>query len=138
MTKKLMIVMKAIVSLFIVGLLLQPSSIAQAASSQRSKGGVEGTVADKFGARVTKASIKIESKRIKKEVTSDAEGRFQAELPAGVYKITVYSPGFESFMGKSVRVQAGQITTINTSLEVAAAGLCPKVKHKGKGIVICQ
>ena len=137
MNKKLLIILKAVAPVFVLGLLLQTIPTAQAESSKRQTGRVEGVVTDKFGARVTKASIKIEAGRIRKEIVSDDEGRFQIDLPVGLYRVTVYSPGFESFKSDEVKVQADNTTTINVPLTIAT-NPCPPVKHKGKGIVICQ
>lgn len=134
---KLLILMKAIATIFILCVLLQSIPTAQAKFSKRQTGRVEGVVTDKFGAHVTKASIKIEGKRVVKEIVSDEEGRFQIDLPAGLYRITVDSPGFESFKSNNVKVLADNTTTINAALAIAA-NPCPPVKHKGKGIVICQ
>ena len=129
--------MKIVAPIFILGLLLQTISTAQAEPSKRRTGRVEGVVTDKFGARVAKVAIKIESKRSKVEIVSDEEGRFQTDLPVGLYRITVYSPGFESFKSDDIKVQADNTTTINVALAIAS-NPCPPIKHKGKGIVICQ
>jgi hypothetical protein len=57
-------------------LLLQVSSIDESASSKRPAGKLEGVIVDPYDARIVKASIKIEGKRIKREIVSDEEGRF--------------------------------------------------------------
>ncbi|MDQ3818593.1 MAG: carboxypeptidase-like regulatory domain-containing protein [Acidobacteriota bacterium] len=138
MSRKLVIIIKAVAPIFILVLLLQTIPTAQAESSKRQTGRVEGVVTDRFGEHVTKATIKVEGKRIRKEIVSDEAGRFQTVLPEGLYRITVYSPGFESFKSDEVKVRADSTTTINFALKVVLAGPCPEVKHKGKGIVICQ
>lgn len=137
MVKKLLVVMKAVLPLLILSVLLQTIPTAQAKFTKRQTGKIEGFVTDKFGAHVTKAKIKIEGKRIKKEIVSDEEGRFQVDLPIGVYQNTVYSPGFELFKSDAIKVQADNTTTINVPLAIAT-NPCPPIKHKGKGIIVCQ
>lgn len=128
--------MKALAFVTCVLLLISPA--AQAASSGPSAGRVEGVVADQNDARVVNASVKVEGRRIRRELRTDEEGRFHVELPAGVYRVTVYSPGFGLFRQKGVRVQAGVTATVRVALKVAAAGPCPDAKRKGKGVVICM
>jgi hypothetical protein len=118
--------------------LLQASSIAQSASPKRLIGKLEGVVVDTNEARIVKASVKIEGRRIKREVISNEEGLFQVELPVGMYQITVYSPGFGVFQRKGVKVQANSTTKVEIPLKVAAVGPCPDAKSKGKGLVICM
>lgn len=129
---------KPIVLICVSLLFLQASSIAESASSKRPIGKIEGVIVDPYDARIVKASVKVKGKRIKREIVSDGEGRFQIELPVGIYQITIYSPGFGIFQQRNVKVLANSTTALNIPLKVAAVGPCPDAKHKGKGIVICM
>ena len=122
----------------ILGSLLQAGPVAQAKPLKRLTGTVEGIVVNRFDARIANASIKIENNRVKRTAPANGEGVFQIELPTGIYRITVYSPGFGLYRRESIKIRANNRTKLTIPLNVAAVGPCPKVKNKGKGIVICM
>lgn len=90
----------------------------QTHSETRASGKVQGVTRDFLGALVPKAVLVFESGDIKREVVSDESGRFQIELPAGVYQVTVTKLGiFDSFQRKNVKVRNGKTKKFDVALK---------------------
>src|SRR6266704_2555019 len=68
---------------------------------------IAGTVLDKNNARIAGATIKIENAQFKSKLQSSYEGKFEIELPAGEYQITVEKEGFHKFELSPFRANAG-------------------------------
>jgi len=80
---------------------------------------IVGVVLDKNDARIVDASVKIENKDYRRQLRSDDEGRFEVELPSGIYQITVQRQGFRKFQLPSFRANAGVQELVNIHMELA-------------------
>lgn len=78
-----------------------------------------GVVLDRNDALVAGATIRVSSGTFKRRVSSDGDGRFEMELPAGCYELTAEQPGFRKFRLSPFQVRAGARELINIHLEVA-------------------
>ena len=88
-------------------------------AGQTSNGTIVGTITDKTGAAVPKATVKVASEQygeVPRAVTTDAAGsyRFESLLP-GTYEVTVTAEGFDELKIRNVQVKG--------SLEVTASGV---------------
>ncbi|HEY0005752.1 MAG TPA: carboxypeptidase-like regulatory domain-containing protein [Pyrinomonadaceae bacterium] len=79
---------------------------------------ITGTVLDANQARVTDATIKIENARFSLKLQSNDEGKFEAELPAGTYRIIVRKDGFRRFELSPFRARANSSEQVSIRLEV--------------------
>ena len=81
-------------------------------------GMVEGVTSDFLGAVVPNAVLVFERGEFSREVESDEAGRFELELPAGAYRVTVKRFGiFDPFQRNGVRVRAGKTKKLNVVLK---------------------
>jgi hypothetical protein len=87
---------------------------------------VAGVVVDVNEARVVGASIRIENSDVVKAVRSNDEGRFEVEVPAGTYQMTVTQNGFKKFYLPRFRVGAGT-REVKIPLEVAPPKMPVKI-----------
>lgn len=90
------------------------------AQSQALNGQIEGVVTDSTGAVVPNASITVRNveKGNELQVTSDQSGIYRAPLlPLGLYRVTVESPNFKRLVREGITLSAGQVATVNLSLE---------------------
>lgn len=117
--------MKALKAIPMILLALVPFLIAFAEPSLSSPhaatlqtGRIIGVVLDANNARIVGATIKIKNARFNREVRSGEEGDFEAELPAGAYRITVEQPGFRRFELSSFRVNADVSQTVSVHMKV--------------------
>ncbi len=94
----------------------KPSQRLDAAQTSR----IVGVVLDKNDARIVNASVKIENKDYRRQLLSDDEGRFDIELPPGIYQITVQRQGFRKSKLSPFRANAGVQELVNIHMEVAA------------------
>ena len=78
---------------------------------------ITGVVLDRNDARVVGAVITIKNDGFIRRVRSDDEGRFELELPAGSYELSVEQPGFKTYK-RSLHAEAGATTQLNIHLEV--------------------
>jgi len=77
-----------------------------------------GVVLDKNNARIAGATIKIKNARFNRQLRSNDEGKFEIELPAGEYRITVEQEGFSKFELSPYRANAGVSESLNIRMEV--------------------
>jgi len=81
-------------------------------------GGVAGTIKDTSGATLAGAIVKLDPGQL--STTSDGQGQFAiANVPRGTYTATVSYVGFAPSTA-AIIVNAGQITRLNATLEVAS------------------
>src|SRR5579862_7829532 len=89
---------------------------------QAQQGGtISGTVSDQTGKAIPNASVELknESGGGARTVTSDAEGKFSAaDLAAGIYSLTVSSPGFSLSTRSGAQVSAGATQDVPITLSV--------------------
>src|SRR5579862_1983262 len=93
------------------------------AQAQTFRGNVSGIITDATGAALPEAAVKLENPAtgFNRTSTSTATGEFFfAELPLGIYTITVSRPGFESRQVNNVEVAVSKTTNISVQLGVAA------------------
>ena len=99
-------------------------ALALAAHAQTSRGTVTGAVLDATGAAVVGVHVSLTGVDTggKLSTTSNDAGvyRFDA-VDLGVYEIRVAHPGFRTYIGSGINVEANRATTIDPRLEVGTA-----------------
>jgi Carboxypeptidase regulatory-like domain/TonB dependent receptor len=99
-------------------------TLAVAAYAQTSRGTVTGTVLDPTGAAVAAARVALTGVEtgIRLSTNSNDTGlyRFDA-VDLGVYNLQVTHPGFRTYLGTGIGVEANRATTIDPRLEVGTA-----------------
>jgi len=115
------------VSLFLrlvmgVGLLLSLSATTARAQVTTS-GRLTGVVTDSKGALVPKAEIVATSEtKAEFKATANGEGGWTIpSVPIGSYTISVVAPNFKTTVTQDVKVDAGQVATVNSVLEPGGA-----------------
>jgi hypothetical protein len=116
-------------------LLLCATAIALAYSStaysQSTFATVTGTVADKTGAIVPKATIKATNlaTNIRATTVSNDDGDYTLpQLKEGTYSLTVEAPGFKQFVVDNVELAARDTRRIDATLEVGTSATTVEVK----------
>ena len=97
-------------------------TLVAAAQAQTFRGALSGTVTDASGAALPEAAVKLESTStgLNRATTSTGNGDFFfADLPLGMYLLTVSHPGFESKKVANVEIAVSKTTNINVELGVA-------------------
>ncbi|HEX3661470.1 MAG TPA: TonB-dependent receptor [Acidobacteriaceae bacterium] len=92
--------------------------------AQTFRGGINGTVTDGSGAALNGSkvvAVENATNMAHETVTSSAGDYSFADLPLGMYTVTVSAPGFQSVRTNSVSVAAGSIYSLSVKLPVAAA-----------------
>jgi hypothetical protein len=118
---------KAIILLLVGVALLQAEAPAQTPADQLT-GSLKGVIVGLYGNPVGGASVIVENKNIKREVTADDEGNFKVELPDGTYRITVKSPGLKAYR-KKLKFQRDETKTLKIVLQSPASANienCPR------------
>jgi hypothetical protein len=90
--------------------------------AQVDRAGLSGTVTDSTGAIIAGVRIQVVSQEtgLRREVqTSDVGYYSVAQLPVGVYTVTVVQPGFRTMAFKDVRLGVGDSRTLDVELEVS-------------------
>jgi outer membrane receptor protein involved in Fe transport len=112
-------VVKRLGSLFFLILVLPYLAFAQT-----STGTIAGTVTDKTGASVPKATVKASSAQFGRDLrvtTTDSTGGYQLEsLLPGTYTVTVEASGFGKVEVADVQVKGSLIVTANVTLDVSS------------------
>lgn len=80
-------------------------------------GKLAGRVIDQNGAVIPNVKILVESKTFEIKVTSDDDGNYAVELPAGSYRLSVDDPRFHKFGKKNVRVESSRPTKLDIRLK---------------------
>src|SRR5438132_1049307 len=104
-----------ILGLFIILFSLAPAVFAQ------SNGRLIGTVTDTQGGLVPNAQVTVKGLQAEGQFTAVANkegGWTLPSIPAGTYIVTVTAPGFKSTVVQDVKVDVGQPSTVNVTLEV--------------------
>ena len=89
---------------------------------------LRGRLRDSCGLGIAKAAITAEGGRIRRKFKSDKEGRFEACLPAGTYKLTVEKYGFKRHIVLDVEVTAESTATVEVDMEVGYASDDPNAR----------
>lgn len=98
--------------------------LAGALWAQGDRGTITGIVADPGGALVPNASIVVKNSETGTSVQTVTTGTGNFTLPgltAGIYAVTVTSPGFSPHVQTGVRVQVAQTVRLDVSLKIGAA-----------------
>src|SRR5579864_2546686 len=97
--------------------------VAIAADAQTSRGTVTGTVLDPSGAVIGGARVSLTGVEtgVKLSTGSNEAGvyRFDA-VDLGVYELQVAHPGFRTYLGSGIKVDANRVTTVDPRLDVGA------------------
>src|SRR5881397_4100629 len=99
------------------------SLIVPGVFAQSDRGTITGTVADQTNAVIPGAGVVATNTETgtKYETVSTETGNYTlAQLPAGVYQLSVELPGFKKYVRQGLTVQAAQIIRIDASLEVGS------------------
>ena len=109
----------SLLSIILLSLFATAAAVSRQPPGDPSLSGmVEGVTSDFVGALVPNAILLFERGEFSREVKSDEAGRFEVELPAGVYRVTVKKFGiFDPFQRKAVRVRAGKTKKFNVVLK---------------------
>jgi hypothetical protein len=94
------------------------------AHAQESSAQINGTVTDASGAALSNAGVLIVSKETgaTRKVQTNSSGEFIAPvLDPGHYRITIQSPGFETFVAEGIELAIGGRKNLSISLTVGAA-----------------
>ncbi len=113
-----------VLSLFSVLLLISP------VFAQETTGGLQGTVKDPSGAVVAKASVALTGTALvgEKTLETDSSGYYRfANLPPGVYTVTVKAQGFTELKREGINIEVGHLPTLDLALSVGAAGTVVEV-----------
>src|SRR5262249_12705315 len=98
--------------------------VAMSANAQTSRGTVTGAVLDPTGAVVAGARVTMTGVEtgVQLSTNSNEAGvyRFDA-VDLRVYVLTVTQPGFATYVGTEINVEANRTTTVNPRLELGAA-----------------
>src|SRR5271170_4473956 len=94
------------------------------ALAQTDRGTITGTVLDVSGAVVPTASIEAKNVATGEVYTAGTTGTGNftlANLPAGIYEVTVSAAGFKKYARPGLTVQVAETTRADATLEVGAA-----------------
>lgn len=106
-----------LILLLSVGLARSQSGSNQPSATNAQIGKVVGTVFDENDARVENAGVTFVGDTHREIVRTNSEGEYEADLPAGVYKIEAEGFTFSPYKRASFRVLPGQVRTINIEVK---------------------
>jgi hypothetical protein len=99
-------------------------AVALAAHAQTSRGTVSGTILDPTGSVLAGAHVTLTGvdTGVKLSTTSNDAGvyRFDA-VDLGIYELQVAHPGFRTYVGAGITVEANRVTTVDPRLDVGTA-----------------
>jgi hypothetical protein len=98
--------------------LLPPFLNARPLPEKQKQGRVSGMVLDINDSRITKAKVTLMRDPETREILTDEEGKFDVQLTAGVYRLTVSANGFCKFEKDDLVITSGTTELINIHLEV--------------------
>jgi uncharacterized membrane protein len=99
---------------------------ARAQANQTSR--IRGLIVDANGARITGALITVESTHFRRQLETNEEGKFQVELPADAYHLSVEKAGFKKWVS-SFRTQQDSIHNLTVRMKVQAPTMPLKIKE---------
>jgi len=97
-------------------------SFAGSLAAQTFRGSISGNVVDSTGAAIPEASVKAQNNAtgLTRETLATATGDFTlADLPLGIYTVTVSKQGFQTTVVKDAEVAVSRVTNIPVKLGVA-------------------
>jgi len=93
--------------------------------AQEARGTIIGRVSDPSGAVIPGASVQVMNKAMGTELslqTNSAGSYLAALLIPGMYRITVSSPGFKTYVRDDVELRVNERLEVNITLEIGATG----------------
>src|SRR5262245_48622671 len=106
-------------------LLVTISLIATTVPAQvTTSGRLSGVVADSNGALIRNAQVVAKHDATQTEyttITNEEGGWTIPSIPNGTYTVTISAQGFKTTVAKEVKVDAGQVASLNSSLETGGA-----------------
>ena len=93
------------------------------AFGQETSAGLQGTVKDPTGAMVVKAKVEVAGPALigTKKADTDQGGYYRfANLPPGVYSLTVSATGFRTFKLEGINLSVGHLPSVDAQLEVGS------------------
>jgi hypothetical protein len=105
--------------------------------AQETTGGIQGTLKDPSGAVVPRAHVVVTGTTLvgSKEVVTDASGYYRfANLPPGVYTLTVTAEGFDTLKREGLALEVGHLPTIDLELKVGAVNTVVEVNTEAPQI----
>ena len=105
--------------------------------AQETTGGLQGTVKDPSGAVVAKASVELNSPALvgSKKLDTDSGGYYRfANLPPGIYTVTVKAAGFSELKREGIAIEVGHLPTLDLPLSVGAQGTVVEVTGEAPAI----
>jgi hypothetical protein len=114
----------------VLGLSLMLLILAVACLAQETTGGLQGTVKDEKGAVVSKALVELTSPALvgDKKLQTDGTGYYRfANIPPGVYTVTVRVEGFATLKREGVTIEVGHLPTLDLALKVGSAATVVEV-----------
>jgi hypothetical protein len=94
------------------------------AFAQSDRGTITGTVTDPSGAVLAGANIEVRNTQtgaISKGGSTSTGNYNLAQIPTGMYELTVTAPGFKTFVRQNIEVPVAQTVRIDVSMEVGSA-----------------
>lgn len=121
---------RTLLSVFLAAGLAHPVSAAPPApaAAAQAQGLLRGQVVNAqtrqpvAGARVTAQGMSVAVQSVSLDLVSDADGRFQATLPAGEFGLTVQAGGFDLLIQDGLAVRSGATVETTLALGAPAAG----------------
>ncbi|MGA8729531.1 MAG: carboxypeptidase regulatory-like domain-containing protein [Terracidiphilus sp.] len=104
--------------------------LQQAAYSQETTAGLQGTIKDPSGAVVPGATVTVTTPTLvgNKEVVTDAAGYYRfANLPPGSYTVTVKAAGFDTLKQEKIILEVGHLPSLNLALHVGTVNTVVQV-----------
>jgi hypothetical protein len=98
--------------------------------AQETTGGLQGTIKDPSGAVVSKATVELTGTSLigSKKLETDSSGYYHfANLPPGVYAVSVKALTFSELKREGITIEVGHLPTLDLTLAVGAAGTVVEV-----------
>jgi outer membrane receptor protein involved in Fe transport len=102
--------------------------------AQETTGGLQGTVKDPSGAVVAHARVVATGTTLvgTKESLTDSSGYYRfANLPPGVYTLTVTAEGFDTLKREGLNLEVGHLPTVNLELSIGTVKSVVEVNTEG-------
>ncbi len=123
---------RLLLPLLLISLLALPALFAQETTA-----GLQGTVKDPSGAGIAKASVEVTSPALIgiKKMDTDAVGAYRfANLPPGIYTVTVTATGFRTYRAANIELQVGHLPTVEVRMEIGAVAETVEVSAQSAAI----
>lgn len=104
--------------------------LVSAVFAQETTGGLQGTVKDPSGALVPNASVVLTGSALEgaKSLETDRSGYYRfANLPPGVYTVTVKASGFSELKREGINIEVGHLPTLDLTLAIGSSGTVVEV-----------